>query len=53
VGRAAEAYNLAVGSLEARVMVSARKFTGLKTTPGVEIAPLEPVDTRVRVVEGE
>jgi DNA recombination protein RmuC len=50
--RAVEAYNSAVGSLESRVMVSARKFADLKTTPlGVEIAPLEPVDKRVRAID--
>jgi DNA recombination protein RmuC len=47
--RAVEAYNSAMGSLETRVMVSARKFAELKTAPlGVEIAPLEPVDKAVR-----
>jgi DNA recombination protein RmuC len=47
--RAVEAYNAATGSLESRVMVSARKFTELKTAPlGVEIAELEPVDKIVR-----
>jgi DNA recombination protein RmuC len=47
--RAVEAYNGAVGSLESRVMVSARKFADLKTAPmGVEIAPLEPVEKNVR-----
>jgi DNA recombination protein RmuC len=52
--RAVEAYNSAVGSLESRVMVTARKFADLKTAPlGVEITPLEPVDKRVRTMEGE
>jgi DNA recombination protein RmuC len=47
--RAVEAYNGAVGSLESRVMVSARKFEELKTAPlGVQIAPLEPVDKSAR-----
>ena len=52
--RAVEAYNGAVGSLETRVMVSARKFAELKTAPlGVEIAELEPVDKSVRAAQGE
>jgi len=52
--RAVEAYNGAVGSLESRVMVSARKFADLKTAPmGLEIAPLEPVEKSVREVQGE
>jgi DNA recombination protein RmuC len=52
--RAVEAYNSAVGSLESRVMVSARKFADLKTAPmGVEIAQLEPVENNVREVHGE
>jgi len=49
--RAVEAYNSATGSLESRVMVSARKFEELKTAPlGVAIAELEPVDKAVRAV---
>ena len=52
--RAVEAYNAAVGSLEARVLVSARKFAELKTAPlGVEIAKLEPVEKSVRAMQGE
>jgi DNA recombination protein RmuC len=54
LGRAVEAYNSAVGSLESRVMVSARRFAELKTTPmGVEIAPLDPVEKNVRALEIE
>ena len=52
--RAVEAYNGAVGSFEARVMVSARRFADLKTAPlGVGIAELEPVEKSVRAVQGE
>ena len=52
--RAVESYNNAVGSLESRVMVSARRFADLKTAPlGLEIAPLEPVEISVRAVQGE
>ncbi len=50
--RAVEEYNKAVGSLESRVMVSARRFAELKTAPlGVEIAELTPVEKRVRSLE--
>jgi len=52
--RAVEAYNAAVGSLEARVMVTARKFAELEAAPlGAEIAELEPVEKSVRAVRGE
>jgi len=52
--RAVDAYNSAVGSLEGRVMVSARKFSDLKTAPlGLEIAPLESVDRNVRQLQSE
>jgi DNA recombination protein RmuC len=52
--RAVEAYNSSTGSLETRVMISARKFEGLKTAPlGVRIAPLEPVDKVARTVDAE
>jgi len=52
--RAVESYNAAVGSLEARVLVTARKFADLKTAPlGVEIAKLEPVEKSVRAMQAE
>jgi DNA recombination protein RmuC len=52
--RAVEAYNSAIGSLESRVMVSARKFADLKTAPlGVELPLLEPVEKAVRGVAAE
>jgi len=54
LGRAVEAYNSAVGSMESRVMVSARRFADLKTAPmGIEISPLDPVEKSVRVLQGE
>jgi DNA recombination protein RmuC len=49
--RAVESYNSATGSLESRVLVTARKFADLKTAPlGVEIPELEPVERTVRTV---
>jgi len=52
--RAVEAYNGAVGSLENRVMVSARKFADLKTAPlGVEIEQLELIEKSVRQIQVE
>jgi DNA recombination protein RmuC len=48
--RAVESYNAAVGSLESRVLTSARRFAELETTPfGVEIEALEPVEKSVRI----
>lgn len=46
--RAVEAYNKAVGSLETRVMVSARKFAELGAPVADEIAELNPIETTTR-----
>lgn len=46
--RAVESYNKAVGSLESRVMVSARKFAELGTEGIEEIPPLSVIDTTAR-----
>jgi DNA recombination protein RmuC len=46
--RAVEAYNRAVGSLESRVMVSARKFAELGASVTEEIAELSPIETTTR-----
>jgi DNA recombination protein RmuC len=50
LSRAVHMYNSAAGSLESRVLVSARKFADLKTAPsGVEIVNLKPVERTVRL----
>jgi DNA recombination protein RmuC len=43
-----ESYNKAVGSLESRVMVSARKFVELGAPVTEEIAELGPIETTTR-----
>jgi len=54
--RATEAFNSAVGSLESRVLPTARRFRELGVAAGDEISELEPIDTRSRQLaepEGE
>ncbi len=43
-----EAFNQAVGSLEARVLPSARRFRDLGAAGGEELGQLEPVDVQPR-----
>ena len=48
--RAVESYNKAVGSLESRVLVSARKFVELGAPAAEEITELEPIETSARTL---
>ncbi len=51
--RAVEAYNQAVGSLENRVLVSARKFAELGASVADDIPELEPIETTARALSYE
>jgi DNA recombination protein RmuC len=48
--RAVESYNKAVGSLESRVLVSARKFSELGAAVAEDIPELEPIETTARAL---
>src|SRR6202035_4698134 len=51
--RAVESYNKAVGSLESRVLVSARKFAELGASVAEDIPALEPIETTARALSFE
>jgi DNA recombination protein RmuC len=52
LGKAVDAYNASVGTLETRVLVTARKFEELKAAPeGEEIESPAPVDTVPRALQ--
>jgi DNA recombination protein RmuC len=48
LGKAVEAFNETLGSLETRVLPTARKFPELGVSPKGELAPVEPIDLAVR-----
>jgi len=50
LGRAVDSYNKATGSLESRVLPSARRFKDLGAATGEEIVEIEPVDESPRVL---
>lgn len=49
--KSVDAYNRAVGTLETRVLVSARRFKELSAAAGSEIGTVAPVDRAVRQVQ--
>jgi DNA recombination protein RmuC len=51
--RAVESYNKVVGSLESRVLVSARKFAELGASVADDIPELEPIETTARALSFE
>jgi len=51
LGKSVKAYNDAVGSLEGRVLTSARKFKELGATPQNEILELEPIEQATREIQ--
>ncbi|HMN97491.1 MAG TPA: DNA recombination protein RmuC [Phycisphaerales bacterium] len=56
LGKATKEYNAAVGSLEARVLPSARRLRDLHATTAAEIGPMEPIELEPRALasrEGE
>jgi DNA recombination protein RmuC len=53
LGNSVKAYNDAVGSLESRVLISARKFKELGTTPQTEILELSPIEQTTRDIQAQ
>ena len=51
LGRAVDAYNKAVGSLETRVMPAARRFKELGAASGEEMPELEPIERTPRELD--
>jgi len=54
LGQAVEAYNRSTGTLESRVMASARRFREFKVGPeDAEIAPAPPIGVIPRMIQAE
>ncbi len=53
LGSAVAAYNSSVGTLEGRVLSSARKFRDLKTVSGEELKEQEQIEQQVRVLAAD
>ena len=51
LGRAVNAYNAFVGSMETRVLPSARRFRDLGAASGDEIGPVAPIDQAPRQLD--
>jgi DNA recombination protein RmuC len=51
LNKAVNSFNNAVGSLESRVLVSARRFKELGATTAVDIEPVEPIETTTRELQ--
>ena len=51
--RSVESYNRFIGSMESRVLVSARRFKELGASNGEDLATLEPIERSARKLEGE
>ena len=50
IEKAMKSYNSAVGTLESRVLVSARRFRDLGVGSSAELAVLEPIETPARAL---
>ncbi|MGH7477573.1 MAG: DNA recombination protein RmuC [Longimicrobiales bacterium] len=51
--RAVESYNSVIGTLESRVLVSARRFHELGAAPADDLGAPEPVDRRSRAIQAD
>jgi DNA recombination protein RmuC len=51
LGKAVESYNKAIGALETRVMVSARRFKELGASTAADIEEIQPIETSARRIQ--